>query len=127
MKDRKWKSKNILYSFKYALNGIIYMYTSQRNIIIQSIIGILVIICGFLFKISRIEWLILCITIAMVLFGEFVNTAIETIVDLCTEEENEKAKIAKDVAAGAVTVLSLASSIIGVILFLPYLKEFINK
>jgi diacylglycerol kinase len=76
-----------------------------------------------IFKISKIEWLILCITITLVLFGEFINTAIETTVDLYTEEKNEKAKIAKDVAAGAVVLTSLNAIIVGIIIFVPYIAE----
>jgi diacylglycerol kinase len=123
MKETKWSNKNFFQALKYALNGIKYVYSTQRNIIFQTIIGILVIICGLLFKISKIEWLILCITITLVLFGEFINTAIETTVDLCTEEKNEKAKIAKDVAAGAVLLTSLNAAIVGIIIFVPYIVE----
>jgi diacylglycerol kinase len=123
MKENKWSNKNFIQALKYALNGIKYVYNTQRNIIFQTIIGILVIICGFLFKISKTEWLILCITVTLVLFGEFVNTAIETTVDLYTEEKNEKAKIAKDVSAGAVLLTSLNAVIVGIIIFVPYIVE----
>ena len=88
MKKTKWQNTSFLQAVKCALNGIKYVYETQRNIIFQNIIGILVLVCGILFKITKIEWLILVITIASVLISEFFNTAIETTVDLCTEERN---------------------------------------
>ena len=121
MKKTKWHNTNFFQAMKYALNGIKYVYETQRNIIIQSIFAILAIICGILFKISKYEWIILTITIFFVIVAEFFNTAIETAVDLCTEEINEKAKNAKDVAAGAVLLTSFCSIIVGLIIFLPHL------
>lgn len=118
MKKTKWATKNFWESFKYSINGVKYVFTTQRNIIIQLIFGILAVILGFVFKISLFEWLILSITIFLVLFAEFMNTAIETTIDLITEEYNEKAKIIKDVAAGAVLITAVNSIIVGLIIFL---------
>ena len=70
-------------------------------------------------KISKIEWIICVILFALVISAELINTAIETIVDMITMEKNEKAKIAKDVAAGAVLVNAIGSTIIGLIIFIP--------
>ena len=123
MKKTKWQNTSFLQAVKCALNGIKYVYETQRNIIFQNIIGILVLVCGILFKITKIEWLILVITIASVLISEFFNTAIETTVDLCTEERNEKAKNAKDVAAGAVFLTSTNAIIVGIIIFVPHILE----
>lgn len=123
MKKTKWQNTSFLQAVKCALNGIKYVYETQRNIIFQNIIGILVLVCGILFKITKIEWLILVITIASVLISEFFNTAIETTVDLCTEERNEKARNAKDVAAGAVFLTSTNAIIVGIIIFVPHILE----
>ena len=123
MKKTKWQNTSFLQAVKCALNGIKYVYETQRNIIFQNIIGILVLVCGILFKITKIEWLILVITIASVLISEFFNTAIEKTVDLCTEERNEKAKNAKDVAAGAVFLTSTNAIIVGIIIFVPHILE----
>lgn len=125
MKKTKWATKNFWESFKYSINGVKYVFTTQRNIIIQLIFGILAVILGVLFKISLFEWLILSITIFLVLFAEFMNTAIETTVDLITEEYNEKAKIIKDVAAGAVLITALNSIIVGLIIFLERIIKLI--
>ena len=80
---------------------------------------ILVIILGIVLKISRIEWIICIILFGFVISLELVNTAIETTVDLITQEKNPKAKIAKDVSAGAVLIDAITSAIIGLIIFVP--------
>ena len=121
----KWHNKDFLKAFKFASSGIFYTLSTQRNLKIQMIFAILAIIFGVLFKISTIEWALLVFAIMFVLFAEMMNTAIESVVDLCTEEFNEKAKIAKDVAAGAVLMSSLNSIIIGVLIFLEKIVEFI--
>lgn len=80
---------------------------------------ILVIIAGFIFKISTIEWIICIILFAFVISLELVNTAIEAVVDIVMPEINEKAKIAKDVSAASVLVSAICAAIIGLIIFLP--------
>ena len=117
MKKTKWRTKNFFESCKFALYGIKYVFSTQRNIWIQSVIAITAIILGIFFKISNMEWLVLSITITLVFFAEFINTSIETTIDMITEEYNEKAKIAKDVSAGAVLVLAFNSIIVGLIIF----------
>lgn len=96
------KNKKILKSFKYAFNGIIKSFKTEKNMKFHILMMVLVIIAGTLLKISKIEWIICVILFALVISAELINTAIETIVDMITMEKNEKAKIAKDVAAGAV-------------------------
>ena len=121
--ENKWKNQNFFKALKNALNGIGYTIKTQRNIKIQLCFAIFAIIFGFLFKISNIEWMILTTIIFLVLITELFNTAIETVVDLYTEEYNEKAKIAKDVSAGAVLIMSICSLITGTVLFIPKLIE----
>lgn len=78
---------------------------------------------GVIFKISKIEWIILTILFSIVISGELFNTAIETVVDIASPEKNDKAKLAKDISAGAVLVLTIGSLIIGIIIFLPKILE----
>lgn len=80
---------------------------------------IIVIICGIIFKISKIEWFICFILFAGVISTELINTAIENTVDLITQEKNPKAKIAKDIAAGAVLIWAIFATIIGCMIFIP--------
>lgn len=113
------KNKKIINSFKYAVEGIITSFKSERNMKIHVVIMLLVILAGVIFKISKIEWIICILLFGIVISGELFNTAIETIVDMITTEKNEKAKIAKDVSAGAVLVLAIGAAIIGLIIFIP--------
>ena len=78
-----------------------------------------------LLKLNFIEIIIILIVISSVFVLEFFNTIIETIIDMYTQEYNEKAKIAKDIAAGIVTIMSIFSIIIGGIIFLPKILEII--
>ena len=116
MESKRKKLKN---SFKYAFCGIITALKKEQNMKIHFTIAILVIIVGIILKISTIEWIICLILIGIVISLELVNTAIEQVVDIAMPEINEKAKIAKDVAAGAVLMVAIISLICGLIIFIP--------
>lgn len=111
--------KKIINSFKYALQGFVQAFKSEKNMKIHVMIAILVTIAAIILKISLIEWIICIALISVVIAAELFNTAIETTVDLAMPEKNEKAKIAKDVSASAVLILSIGAAIIGLIIFLP--------
>lgn len=115
------KNHPLAESIGYALEGLRFTYIGGRNFKIQLGFGILVTILGLMLKISSIEWVSLIITIMVVLILELVNTSIETVVDMVSIELNPLAKIAKDVAAGAVLVAAMGSIIVGIIIFLPKL------
>ena len=115
----KVKSKKIINSFKYAIQGILTSFKTERNMKIHICIMILVIIAGNLFKINKYEWIICVICFAIVIGGELFNTAIETVVDMVMPYKDEKAKLAKDVSAGAVLVLAMGAAIVGFIIFMP--------
>jgi len=76
---------------------------------------------GFILHISSLEWLIIVLVIAGVFASEFFNSAIESLVDLCSPEFNEKAGRIKDIAAGAVLVTALGALVAGLIIFIPKL------
>ena len=116
--------KKLINSFKYAITGIITSFKTERNMKIHILITILVITMGFIFKISKLEWIVSIIAITLVISAELFNTAIETVVDMINKEKNEKAKIAKDVSAGAVLVTAIGSISIGLIVFLPKLMQY---
>lgn len=116
MESKRKKLKN---SFKYAFCGIITALKKEQNMKIHFTIAILVIIAGIILKISTIEWILCLILIGIVISLELVNTAIEQVVDIAMPEINEKAKIAKDVAAGAVLMVAIISLICGLIIFIP--------
>ena len=110
---------SLLKSFGFAFEGIKTEFKKGRNFRIQILMGILATILGIVFHISAPEWFDLILVIASVLILELINTAVEAIVDMISPEVQEKAKIAKDVAAGAVLVASIAAVFVGAFLFIP--------
>ena len=119
------KTKKLINSFKYAFEGIISSFKSERNMKIHVFMMLFVIIFGIILKISKIEWYICLILFGIVISAELFNTAIETIVDMIMPNKNEKAKLAKDVSAGAVLVIAISSAIIGLSMFIPKLLSII--
>ncbi|MCR6544030.1 diacylglycerol kinase family protein [Dehalobacterium formicoaceticum] len=113
------KSSNFLESISFALSGIIHAYRTQRNMRIHSFFVLVVLFFALLLSLTRIEMAILILTMLMVLTLEMVNTALEAVVDMVTEEYLPLAKIAKDVAAGAVFLASLGAVLIGILIFGP--------
>lgn len=113
------KMKKIRNSFKYAIEGIWTSFKTERNMKIHIFIMILAIIAGIILKINKSEWIICIILFAIVIGSELFNTSIETIVDMVMPEKNEKAKIAKDVSAGALLVVAIGAAIIGLVIFVP--------
>ncbi|WP_414731971.1 diacylglycerol kinase family protein [Acetobacterium carbinolicum] len=106
-------------SFSFAVEGILYTLKTQPNMRIHFGVGFITIAFGFVFQIENYEWLSLVIMIGFVFILEIINTAIETLVDLYTEEYHHLAKVAKDTAAGAVMVAAIMSVCVGLIIFLP--------
>ncbi len=113
------ENKKIINSFKYAIEGIIASFKSERNMKIHVLATIIVVILGLILKINIVEWCFCIISIVLVISAELLNTAIENIVDMISPEKNEKAKLIKDISAGAVLVLAIGAFIIGMIIFIP--------
>ncbi len=108
-------------SFKVAGSGLRHAFLTQTNFQIQLSIGIVVLILAFAFRFSRMEWLVLILTIGLVLLAELLNTVVEVVVDLAVQEKLlPEAKIAKDVSAAAVLLVSFVSILVGLILFWPH-------
>lgn len=113
-------------SFKYAGRGIKVVFSSEANMKIHIIAAIVVVLCGLLFSISTIEWMICLVCIGLVMSAEMFNTSIENIVDLVSPNHHPLAGKAKDIAAGAVLICSIISFIIGLIIFAPKFWIFIQ-
>lgn len=113
----KMKNGNFLDACQNALDGIIYAITTQSNIKKQLVIAVVVMLVSLFFDLSRAEFLCLMFTIVLIIIAELINTAIETVVDLYTELYHPKAKIAKDVGAGAVVVAAINAVIVAYFLF----------
>ena len=127
MEKIKYKTKRLINSFKYAFEGIFIALKKEKNMKIHIIMTILVVVLGIFFEIKKIEWIICIFAIIIVIASELFNTAIETIVDMITKEKNEKAKIAKDVSAGAVLINAIGTAIIGMTIFMPKIYNYFLK
>ena len=113
--------KALIKSFQHAFCGILTSFVIGRNIKVHYTAALAAVLSGLSFGISKVELLIILLISAQVICLEMVNTAIERTVDLVTSEYHIYAKIAKDVAAGAVLVAAIFATIIGGIIFLPYI------
>jgi diacylglycerol kinase (ATP) len=111
------KIRRLLDSFNYAIEGLVYSVRTQRNMRIHMITTMLILLACFAFNISKIEILIVTITITMVILAEMINTAIECAIDATTNYYHPLVKIAKNVSAGAVLITALNAVIVGYIVF----------
>ena len=116
MEDERLKNKNFIDSWKKAFSGIWYSIKTQRNLKIQLIIAVIVVLCMIFFKLNIVECIFLSFATMLVIITEVMNTAVEATVDLCTDKFHPIAKIAKDVAAGAVVLSSLNAVIVAVLI-----------
>lgn len=114
------KKKQPLYrSFGYAFEGIFTGIRKERNMKIHCLGVICVTAAGIFFHISAVEWCICLVLFGLILGLELVNTAVEAVVDLVTEERKPLAKLAKDTAAGAVLIAAIMAAFAGMIIFFP--------
>ena len=122
-----FKNQTFSKSVVNALRGIKVSIGSERNIKMQISIMVLLIILGFLLKFTPTDWVIIILTSVVVLAVEMINTAIEFTVDMvCKGEYNPMAKNAKDIAAGAVLMISMGAAVIGSIIILPKIINLIK-
>lgn len=115
--DHKMKNDNFFEAWGNATNGIIYSATTQRNIRIQLVLAVIVMVLSLFYGLNTAEFLCLLFAVFMVIFAELVNTAIETVVDLFVDVYHPKAKISKDVAAGAVVLAACNAIVVGYFIF----------
>lgn len=113
-------------SFRHAFDGIKEAFTNQPNFRVHCLAGVMVVAVGWFFRLSAIEWLIITFTIMWVILAEMMNTMIEALVDLITEEYRQSAKIAKDVAAGTVLLSAVGAIIVAIIIFLPKIIQLMD-
>lgn len=122
-KQKVKKNKTLFTASKNAINGIIHVFKTERNLRIDYFIGALVFLFSLFFDFTKAEYACLILTIGFVIFAEMINSVIEYMVDLMTEEYNEKAKNAKDIAAGGVLMAGGIAVIVAYFLFANKIKE----
>ena len=115
------KNGSLFDSFKNAFNGLKYLVMTQRNAKIHLLATIAVFVSSYLMKLQSLEFAILCLACGLVFALEAMNTAIEAVVDLVTDDYHELAKVAKDVAAGSVLIASFFAVITWVFTCAPRL------
>lgn len=118
------KNKRLTSAIKNASSGILTASQSERNIKIQFFIVVVALILGILFNLTEVEIVLVVLAIFFVVFAEMINTAIEAVVDLYVDVYHPKAKVAKDVAAGAVVIATLNAIIVAYFVFFEKLATF---
>ena len=103
----------------HAFRGWWHVLKTQHNAWVHSMVATVVIVLGFWLEIPPRDWAVIMLTIAMVFMAEFINTAIEAMVDLASPQKHPLAKVGKDVGAGAVLVAALAAVLIGLLILGP--------
>lgn len=112
--------------FTYAFRGLFVMVLSERNARFHLVACLTVVALGFLFSIEQIEWIAILICIGAVFGMEALNSSIEKLCDFVHLDEHEKIKDVKDLAAGGVLAVSIASAIVGLIIFTPHFRNFLE-
>ncbi len=106
-------------AFGHAFRGWWYVLQTQQNAWIHSFVASIVVVICLWLRISPHDWAVIVLTIAMVFTAEFINTAIEAVVDLASPVHHPLAKVGKDVGAGAVLVAALAGIVVGLLILGP--------
>ena len=116
------KNKTFSTALGHALDGVIRAFKTERNLRIDYLIGLTVLITSLFFDFTKTEFACLCLTIGFVIFSEMMNTTVEYIVDLITDKYDDRAKAAKDIAAGGVFISAMVAVIVAYFLFVDKLS-----
>ncbi len=122
MPFRQW-----LRSANFAIEGILHAAKTQRHIRYHFFSAAAVLLLSYILGVSRIEFVIIALSVIAVLLAEMFNTAIEAIVDIVCPGHDDKARVAKDISAGAVLVTSFGVAVIGYIILFPYLRDSFSR
>jgi len=120
------RSRSLLWSFNYAIEGIVYALRTQRNMRLHILAATVALVAAVVFHITRFELIAVLLTISLVLAAELANTAIEAAVDVTVEHYDPLAKIAKDVAAGGVLIASLNALAVGYLVFFARVRTVLD-
>ncbi len=117
------RGPSLLESFNFAFEGIIHVLRTQRNMRIHFAIAAIVLVVAFAIGVTNLELIALLLAIAFVLIAEMLNTAVESAIDVATTSFDPMAKLAKDIAAGAVLIATATSVAVGYIVFARRLSD----
>jgi diacylglycerol kinase len=119
--------RRLLASFGFALTGLRYAFRTQANFRIHTVISLAVMAIGLGLQLGPIEWAVLIVTMMIVLTTELMNTALEATLDRVGVEHHPLAKVAKDMAAGAVLISAIGAVLVGLLILGPHLPAFISR
>ena len=125
-KKKTYSIKRLGNSFKYAVEGIKSAYKTEQNLLVHTIVAILVIAVGIVIKLSFLEFAVVFLTIGVVMTAEMINTSIEYAIDMAMPSIHPLAKVSKDVASGAVLFSAIVAVIVGCLIYIPKIIEFIE-
>lgn len=117
------KNKNFVTALHHSVDGIIKAFKTERNLRIDYFCAVCVLLAGVVLGLSKTEFVCLCLTVGFVIFSEMMNSVAEYIVDLVTDKYDDRAKAAKDIAAGGVLISSSISVIVAYFLFADKLQN----
>lgn len=119
MKKERFSIKKRIKSFGYAFAGLKVLFQHEHNSWIHAVAAICVIVAGFLFRISYVEWIAVLIVIGMVFSAEIFNSSLERIADYIQPKRDERIRDIKDLGSAAVLVTAIIAAAIGIMIFLP--------
>lgn len=119
--------KRLVKSANYAIEGILHSAKTERHLRYHLYAASSVLLLSYIIGVSRLDFLVIALVTIIVILAELLNTAIEAVTDLLSPEKTEKAKVAKDVAAGAVLITALGAATIGYIILMPYIKTWFHE
>ena len=117
------RAPSILESFNFAFEGVIHVLRTQRNMRIHFVVAVIVLVAGLVSDVNRLELIALLLAIAFVLIAEMINTAIEAAIDVATTAFDPMAKLAKDIAAGAVLIATMNALAVGYLVFSGQVRD----
>lgn len=122
MPIRRW-----ITSANYAIEGILFAARTQRHVRYHLYSAVIVMLLSYILGVARADFLVVSIAVILVLLAEMINTAIEFVVDIISPDYREKARIAKDVSAGAVFITAFGAAVLGYIVLFPYFNDAFEK
>lgn len=126
MKQDRFSIKKRIKSFSYAFAGLKVLFKEEHNARIHAVATLLVVAAGIFFRITDGEWIAVVLCIGMVISVEAVNSSIERCTDFVKQERDDRKRDIKDLGAAAVLVCVIASAVVGCIIFIPYLIQWLR-
>lgn len=123
MSYKPFSFKKLFRSFGRAIDGVVYLLSSEQNARIHAIITIIVGILAYILEVTRLEAAVLFMAVVLVFAIEIINTAIEKMFDLLHPDDHDIIRGIKDAMAGAVLISSIIALVVAILIFLPHIKN----